>query len=137
MSAGMPLSELLPGVAGVPRGLRVTGLSQDSREIAAGDAFLAIPGFGTHGLRFVDQARAAGAEAVVYEPPVPDGVEVPAGAIAVPGLRARIGTMADRLHRSPSASMAVVGVTGTNGKTSTVQMLAQAWSLRGQRAGSV
>ena len=137
MSAGMLLSELLPDVAGVPQALRVTGLSQDSREIAGGDAFLAIPGFGTHGLRFVEQARAAGAEAILYEPPAPDGVEVPEEAIAVPGLRARIGIMADRLHASPSAAMTVVGVTGTNGKTSTVQMLAQAWSLRGLKAGSV
>ena len=137
MSAGLPLSELLPDVAGVPAGLRVTGMSQDSREVAAGDAFLAIPGFGTHGLRFVDQARAAGAAAIVYEPPAPDGVQVPPEAIAVPALRARIGAMADRLHASPSAAMTVVGVTGTNGKTSTVQMLAQAWSLRGLRAGSI
>ncbi|NLC61346.1 MAG: UDP-N-acetylmuramoyl-L-alanyl-D-glutamate--2,6-diaminopimelate ligase [Gammaproteobacteria bacterium] len=137
MSAGLPLSELLPDVAGVPAGLRVTGMSQDSREVAAGDAFLAIPGFGTHGLRFVDQARAAGAAAIVYEPPAPDGVQVPPEAIAVPALRARIGAMADRLHGSPSAAMTVVGVTGTNGKTSTVQMLAQAWSLRGLRAGSI
>ncbi len=137
MSAGLPLSELLPDVAGVPAGLRVTGMSQDSREVAAGDAFLAIPGFGTHGLRFVDQARAAGAAAIVYEPPAPDGMQVPPEAIAVPALRARIGAMADRLHASPSAAMTVVGVTGTNGKTSTVQMLAQAWSLRGLRAGSI
>ncbi|AOH35245.1 UDP-N-acetylmuramoyl-L-alanyl-D-glutamate--2,6-diaminopimelate ligase [Luteimonas sp. JM171] len=137
MSAGLPLSELLPDVAGVPAGLRVTGMSQDSREVAAGDAFLAIPGFGTHGLRFVDQARAAGAAAIVYEPPAPHGVQVPPEAIAVPALRARIGAMADRLHASPSAAMTVVGVTGTNGKTSTVQMLAQAWSLRGLRAGSI
>ena len=137
MSAGMPLAELLPDVAGVPAGLRVTGLSQDSRELRAGEAFLAIPGFGTHGLRFVNQARAADAGAIVYEPPAPEGVEVPADAIAVPGLRARIGSMADRFHGSPSAAMTVVGVTGTNGKTSTVQMLAQAWSLRGMRAGSI
>src|SRR5690606_7580305 len=89
------------------------------------------------GLRFVEQARAAGAVAVLYEPPAPDGVGVPVDAIAVPGLRARIGPMADRLHASPSAAMTVVGVTGTNGKTSTVQMLAQAWTLRGLRAGSI
>lgn len=137
MSAGMLLSELLPDVDGVPAGLRVSGLSQDSREVVAGDAFLAIPGFGTHGLRFVEQARAAGAVAVLHEPPAPDGVAVPADAIAVPGLRMRIGPMADRLHASPSAAMTVVGVTGTNGKTSTVQMLAQAWTLRGLRAGSI
>ena len=137
MSAAMPLAELLPDVAGIPAGLRVTGLSQDSRGLGVGEAFLAIPGFGTHGLRFAEQARAAGAGVIVYEPPAPEGVEVPADAVAVPGLRARIGAMADRFHGRPSAAMTVVGVTGTNGKTSTVQMLAQAWSLRGTRAGSI
>ncbi|MEN1944733.1 UDP-N-acetylmuramoyl-L-alanyl-D-glutamate--2,6-diaminopimelate ligase [Luteimonas sp. MJ293] len=137
MSAGMPLAALLPDIAGIPADLHVSGLSQDSRALQPGDAFLAIPGFGTHGLRFVAQARAANAAAIVFEPPAPEGVDVPVDAIAVPGLTARIGEMADRLHRNPSAAMTVVGVTGTNGKTSIVQMLAQAWTLLGRVAGSV
>ncbi|MDH5822383.1 UDP-N-acetylmuramoyl-L-alanyl-D-glutamate--2,6-diaminopimelate ligase [Luteimonas sp. RD2P54] len=137
MSVAIALAELLPDVAGVPEGLRIGGLSQDSRGLRAGEAFVALPGFGTHGLRFADQAEAAGASAILFEPPAPDGVAVPRGAIAVPGLRARLGAMADRLHGSPSAAMATVGVTGTNGKTSTVQLLAQAWTLRGLRAGSI
>src|SRR5690606_608247 len=97
----------------------------------------AIAGFGAHGLNFVDQARQKGASAILYEPPVPAGMEVPGDAIAVPGLRARMGAMADRFHAFPSRDMKVVGVTGTNGKTSTVQLLAQAWHIRGTRCGSV
>ena len=137
MSRAMPLAELLPDVAGIPRELVVGGLVQDSREIRAGDAFVAIAGFGAHGLRFVDQARAAGASAVLFEPPAPVDIPVPADAIAVPNLRARLGEMADRFHGRPSEKMTVVGVTGTNGKTSTVQLLAQAWHLRGVRSGTV
>ena len=131
------LRELLPDVAGVPAGLAVSGLVQDSREVGPGDAFIAIPGFGTHGLRFSSRALDAGAAAIVYETPAPEDLEVPADAIAVPGLRSRLGAMADRFHGSPSKAMVTVGVTGTNGKTSTVQLLAQAWTLRGLRAGSI
>ena len=134
----MRLRELLPDVAGVPDALEVSGLVLDSRHVRAGDGFVAIGGFGTHGLHFAAQALADGAAAVMYEPPVPAGVpEPPAGAIAVPGLRARMGAMADAFHGRPSAAMATVAVTGTNGKTSTVQLLAQAWELLGRRAATI
>lgn len=137
MTRMMPLAELLPDVAGIAPALAITGLVQDSRAIAAGHAFVAIGGFGTHGLHFVDQARAAGAAAILFEPPAPVDLPAPADAIAVPRLRARMGAMADRFHGQPSRAMAMVGVTGTSGKTSTVQLLAQAWSLRGQRCGTI
>lgn len=133
----MPLSSLLPDVAAVPQALQVSGLVQDSRQIRAGDAFVAIGGFGTHGLHFVAQARQAGASAILFEPPAPADAPAPDDAIAVPGLRARMGAMADQFHGQPSAKMTTVGVTGTNGKTSTVQLLAQAWTLRGLRAGTI
>ena len=132
----MALAELLPDLD-VPRDVVVRGLVLDSRAIEPGDAFVAIAGFGAHGLGFVEQARAAGAAAVLFEPPAPAEFQVPVDAIAVPGLRARMGEMADRFHAHPSRDMTMVGVTGTNGKTSTVQLLAQAWHLRGLRAGSI
>ena len=53
MTRAMLLSELLPDVAAVPPTLAITGLVLDSRAIAPGDAFVAIGGFGTHGLHFV------------------------------------------------------------------------------------
>ena len=137
MTRGMLLGELLPELEGLSADLAITGLVQDSREVTPGDAFVAIAGFGAHGLNFVDAARAAGAAAVLYEPPAPADLPAPADAIPVVGLRARMGTMADSFHGHPSAAMATVGVTGTNGKTSTVQLLAQAWTLRGQKAGTV
>ena len=138
----MLLAELLPDVAGIPAELVITGLVQDSRALRPGDAFVAVlparqevPS--SHGLNFAAQARAAGASAILFEPPVPADIAAPAGAIAVPNLVARMGEMADRFHGEPSRAMRVVGVTGTNGKTSTVQLLAQAWTLQGRRAGTI
>ena len=131
------LSELLPELEGLSNDLAITGLVQDSRELRKGDAFVAIGGFGTHGLVFTETARAAGAAVILFEPPAPDELPAPDDAIPVVNLRARMGAMADAFHGQPSAAMTTVGVTGTNGKTSTVQLLAQAWTLRGQKAGTI
>ncbi len=137
MTRAMLLSELLPDVAGIPADLAITGLTQDTRSIREGNAFVAIGGFGTHGLNFVAQAKAANAGVILYEPPAPEELPVPADAIAVPRLHARLGALADCFHGHPSRQMTVVGVTGTNGKTSTVQLLVQAWALRGVSSGSI
>lgn len=135
MSA-IDLARLLPDVDAV-HGIIVTGLSADSRSLHPGEAFVALPGFGHHGLAFAEQARARGAAAILYEPPVPDDMTVPVDAIAVPGLRSRLGEVGDAFHGHPSQAMTVVGVTGTNGKTSTVQLLAQAWQRLGLRGGTL
>ncbi len=132
----MSLADLLPDVE-VPRGVVVRGLVQDSRAVQPGDGFVAIGGFGAHGLTFADQARERGASAILFEPPAPETMAAPADAIPVPGLRSRLGEMADRFHARPSQQLTVVGVTGTNGKTSVVQLLSQAWHLRGTRCGSI
>ncbi|MDO5610018.1 MAG: UDP-N-acetylmuramoyl-L-alanyl-D-glutamate--2,6-diaminopimelate ligase [Pseudomonadota bacterium] len=133
----LPLANLLPDIEGIPAGLEITGLVMDSRAVEPGNAFIAIAGFGAHGLGFVDQARAKGAAAILFEPPAPADLPAPADAIAVPGLRARLGAMGDQFHGAPSRAMRMVGVTGTSGKTSTVQMLAQAFEKLGQRAGTI
>ncbi len=137
MSRAMPLSELLPDVA-LPRDVVVGGLVMDSRRIEPGDAFVAIAGFGTHGLAFVEQAKEKRASAILFDASKPSAeYPVPADAIGVPDLRARMGGMADRFHGEPSAAMTTIGVTGTSGKTSTVQLLAQALELRGVRSGTI
>ena len=147
MTRSMLLRDLLPELEGLSAALAIndlaiTGLVQDSREVRPGNAFVAmlparqeVPS--SHGLHFVRQAVDAGAVAILYEPPAPADASVPEGAVAIPGLQARLGELADRFHGHPSAGMAMVGVTGTNGKTSTVQLLAQAWTLRGQKVGTI
>ena len=137
MTRAMLLAELLPDVAAVPPELAITGLVLDSRDLKAGDAFVAIAGFGAHGLGFVEQAKAAGASAILFEPPAPQELPAPQDAIAVPGLRKRMGAMADQFHGRPSHAMTMVGVTGTSGKTSTVQLVAQALESRGKRTGTI
>jgi UDP-N-acetylmuramoyl-L-alanyl-D-glutamate--2,6-diaminopimelate ligase len=137
MSRDLLLRELLPDVAGIPGDLRINGLVMDSRDVKPGHAFVAIAGFGAHGLRFVEQARAAGAVTILFEAPAPQDIPAPDDAIAVPDLRARLGELADHFHGRVTEAMTVVGVTGTNGKTSTVQLLAQAWTLRGTRCGTI
>ena len=92
MRRSMPLAGLLPDVAGIPEGLVVTGLALDSRELQPGHAFIAVAGFGRHGLHFAADAARRRA-AILFEPPVPGDVPpLPPGAIAVPGLRARQGS---------------------------------------------
>jgi len=136
MSRSMLLSRLVPEIA-PERDLALSGLVMDSREVRPGHAFVAIAGFGSHGLAHARQALQAGAAVVLYEPPATAEYPPPEGAIAVAGLRSRLGAMADLFHGHPSRAMTMVGVTGTNGKTSTVQLLAQAWHLRGLRSGSI
>jgi len=136
----MSLQQLLAGEAvELPAGFDplLTGLCMDSRALTEGDAFIALAGASTHGLRFLEQARAAKVAAVLFEPPAPDEGALPPEAVAVEGLRGRLGRLADRFFDAPSRHLQVTGVTGTNGKTSTVQLIAQALSLHGERAGTI
>jgi UDP-N-acetylmuramoyl-L-alanyl-D-glutamate--2,6-diaminopimelate ligase len=139
MSRAMPLAQLLQGEPPLPEGaaVQIAGLSANSRAVRPGDAFVALAGATTHGLQHAAQARAAGASVILFEPPAPEGLALPEGAVAVPRLRQRQGELASRFHGAPSQSLAVTGVTGTNGKTSTVQLLAQALSLQGAVAGTI
>ncbi|WP_183961622.1 UDP-N-acetylmuramoyl-L-alanyl-D-glutamate--2,6-diaminopimelate ligase [Chiayiivirga flava] len=117
--------------------IEIDALTLDSRAVTPGAAFVALGGGSTHGLRHAPQALAAGAACVLFEPPAPDDIVLPDAAIPVPGLRATLGAMADRFFGAPSHALTVIGVTGTNGKTSTVQLLAQAFSNAGAVAGSI
>ena len=134
----MPLRAWLDGFAPAPTfDADIHGLSADSRDLRPGDAFIALAGATTHGLRFAQAATAAGVAAIVYETPAPAGVALPPNAVAVDGLRAKLGHLADRFYGAPSRAMALTGVTGTNGKTSTVQLIAQALSLHGDTVGTI
>ncbi|MCC5810240.1 MAG: UDP-N-acetylmuramoyl-L-alanyl-D-glutamate--2,6-diaminopimelate ligase [Ectothiorhodospiraceae bacterium] len=112
----------------------VTGLSADSRELRQGWVFAACAGERQHGLRFLDQALSAQPSAVLWEPSgdADAGLVIErcgqAGlpAVAVPRLGAHLGPLAARAFQNPSADLRVIGVTGTDGKTSVSQFLAQA-----------
>jgi UDP-N-acetylmuramoyl-L-alanyl-D-glutamate--2,6-diaminopimelate ligase len=137
------LAELLAGLARVPAALDlpVSRLVADSRRARSGDVFVALAGASTHGLRHAPDVLAKGAVAILHDGEAPADLmldeAVAAHAIAVPGLRAELGGLADRLAGEPSAAIRVIGVTGTNGKTSTVQLIAQALERLGTPAGTI
>jgi len=113
-------------------------LAGDSRAIAAGDVFFAYPGEAADGRRFIAQAIAAGAAAVVYEAGEfawDSGWKVPN--LAVDGLKNLGGEIASSYYGQPERDMFVVAVTGTNGKTSCTQWLGAALSRLGAPTGVV
>lgn len=122
---------LLEGLVSVPERLDVvvTGLSVDSRQAGPGDLFLACAGARSHGLQYLDQVRAKGVRLVLWEPPAPAGVDTKAAdLLALPALGEYVGLIAARFYAHPSAELRVVGVTGTDGKTSCAHFLAQCLS---------
>jgi UDP-N-acetylmuramoyl-L-alanyl-D-glutamate--2,6-diaminopimelate ligase len=128
------LDRLLAGLVVTAPQVQVAGLSLDSRGVRPGEAFLACRGRSSHGLAHLDQALANGAGVVLWEPG--EGVtppELPQGVVGLPvvGLSAHAGLIADRFHGEPSAALRVVGITGTNGKTTCAYLLAQAATLCG------
>ena len=133
----MTLGRLLEGLdVAAPHGLQVTDLVQDSRAATPGCVFLACPGRTTHGLVHAAAAVERGAVAVLWEPGAdlePPVLPERVAAIAIPHLSRHVGELADRFFRSPSADLRVAGITGTNGKTTTAFLLAQASDFLGRR----
>jgi UDP-N-acetylmuramyl-tripeptide synthetase len=113
-------------------------LRTDSRRVQPGDGFIAWPGYGTDGRRFVAAALKAGATTCVVEQ---DGLEAfgfdDARIASLPQMKASTGAIADAYFEQPSAALNTVAITGTNGKTSSAWWVAQALTLLGQRCGVV
>ena len=151
----MKLRDLLRGIADASRvdDIVVTGLTQDSRSVRVGDAFVALQGARVHGIEFASQVMEHGAVVVLAEKAGTGNREqgtdrtasdsvvsrspFPVPAVWIENLRAQLGEIAARFFDHPSESLIVVGVTGTNGKTSTVQLLAQAFTYLGHRAATI
>jgi len=120
------------------QGAAIGGLGADSRDLRAGDAFVAYPGARTDGRRYIADALARGAAAVLWER---DGFswnpewQVPN--IAVDGLRELAGYLAHEVYGHPSEKLWLAGVTGTNGKTSCSQWIAQALNALGRKTAVI
>ena len=141
MLAERTLDSLLAGIADVGEPYAKTlvqGLSSDSRRLRAGDVFFACKGGAFHGLEFAEEAVEKGAICVLWEPSA-ERYRLPAGvpAMAVPGLRAQIGVIADRFYGCPSRDIPVVAVTGTDGKTSVSHFLAEFLEHLGKHCGLI
>ena len=127
----MLLSELIPGYSSQPNPT-LNGLCEDSRRVAAGDGYVALGGASFDGHGFAASAIDNGAVAVLAERQI-DGVSVPV--CVVPELVSRRSELAGRVFGNPSREMSLVGVTGTNGKSSVAHYIAQLSQLLGERCG--
>ena len=124
---GKSLNALLAGIAAPVAGdARVRALALDSRAVAAGALFLALPGARHDGRSYIADAVARGAAAVVYDAGGFDPGALPVPAIGVARRAEQASRIADRFYDGPSQRIAVIGVTGTNGKTTCTQLIAQA-----------
>jgi len=100
----------------------VTGVTHDSRRVTPGSLFVAMSGHTSDGHQFIPAAAAAGAVAILAEKPAPEGwVGLPY--IHCPDARMLLGKIASVVYGRPSADMKVVGITGTNGKTTLTYLL--------------
>jgi len=130
------LSRLLEGVdvlEAPPTDPEVTGLCYDSRRLKTGDCFVAIAGTHTDGHRFVETALRDGAVAAVVQHRV--GTAWPQ--VRVPDTRRALALMSSNLFSHPSRDMVVIGVTGTDGKTTTTTMIHQMLLNAGRHAGAM
>jgi UDP-N-acetylmuramoyl-L-alanyl-D-glutamate--2,6-diaminopimelate ligase len=116
-------------------GVNITRLVSDSRALQPGDTFVAYPGGQADGRRFIAQAIGQGANAVIWDAhdfqwnstwDVPN--------LAVHDLRHQAGVIADRVYGQPSQKLWMVGITGTNGKTSISHWLAKTFSALGRKS---
>src|SRR5438309_6674529 len=123
----MTVRELL----GAGPDVQVTGLAFDNRLVEPGALFFCVPGFTRDGHDFAPDAVARGAAALVVERPL--GLGVPE--LVVPSVRAAMAPAAARFHGDPSAELAVVGITGTNGKTTTAFLVRALLEAAGRRCG--
>ncbi len=135
--SAQPLAELAAGLITVPADVMVNDVTLDSRAVRPGSLFLACRGKTHHGLKFAEQAVARGARAILYENS-PDAGTPQFGAgvfvAAVPLLSQRASDIANRFFGAPSQTLAMAGITGTNGKTTCAWLLAQALQFCGRPA---
>jgi UDP-N-acetylmuramoyl-L-alanyl-D-glutamate--2,6-diaminopimelate ligase len=116
-------------------GRRVTSVVHDSRDAAPGAVFVAVRGLRTDGAAFALQAISRGAVAVIAETPAPEGVQVPW--LHTEDARLALAELSAICYGHPSEQLTLVGVTGTNGKTTTTYLLASVFEAAGVPCGRI
>lgn len=125
---------LLRQVIGRAEGVRYTAITDDSRAVQQGGIFVALRGTNVDGHRYLDQAVQAGATALVVED-LPEHLAQGVCYICVEHAQEALGHLASLWYGDPSARMKVVGVTGTNGKTTIATLLYRLHMLAGYKVG--
>ena len=116
-------------------GRRVSGVVHDSRSASSGGVFVAVKGQKADGTIFVEQAASRGAVAVVAEGPAPAGVTMPW--LETADARTSLAELSSIFYRNPSEELTLVGVTGTNGKTTCTYLLAAIFEAADMPCGRI
>ena len=127
----MRLDDVIPDAPATARGIDIASLAYDTNRVAPGTLFFCVPGFTRDGHDFAEDAVSRGAVALVVQRPVHAGVpEIP-----VADVRAAMAGAAARFNGDPTAELSVVGVTGTNGKTTTAFLVRALLEAQGLPCG--
>ncbi|MED1951591.1 UDP-N-acetylmuramoyl-L-alanyl-D-glutamate--2,6-diaminopimelate ligase [Brevibacillus centrosporus] len=113
------LMPLLPATLAGDDSMEITGLTADSRQVQPGYLFVCLTGYTVDGHSYAAQAVQKGAVAVLSE----KDLDVPATIVKVPDTRRAMAMLADRFYGSPTRELKLIGVTGTNGKTTTTHLI--------------
>ncbi|WP_019120704.1 UDP-N-acetylmuramoyl-L-alanyl-D-glutamate--2,6-diaminopimelate ligase [Brevibacillus massiliensis] len=127
------LAPLLPVRISGDDQVAITGITADSREVRPGDLFVCLSGFTVDGHAFAQQAMQQGAAAVLAE----RELNLDGTVAVVPDTRRAAAMIADKFYGSPTAALKVIGVTGTNGKTTTTHLLDHILRHRQKRTGLI
>lgn len=115
----------------------VTGITLDSRAVLPGDLYAALPGFNVHGARFAADAVAAGAVAVLTDATGLEAMSATVPVLVADDPRRVVGAVAAEVYGHPSERLTMIGITGTNGKTTTAYLVESALRAHGQRTGLI